>query len=514
MNELESLVDTLKAGDEAAARKALGELSVLRYEMLRKPLADEAGIRPNILDTLRAGPRADSSKQGTALTLDTPEPAREPQAGAILLTDIAFQIRRFLIADETSIAGMSLWVAWSYIVDSVPVAPLLAFTSPLRACGKSTALDIVSKLATRALSVSGISPAALFRTIESMKPTLLIDEADSLFRDNDELRTLINAGFTRSAANVIRITGDELEPRLYSTWGAKALALIGKLPDTLASRSVIIPMRRKRPDETTERLRSDIDQGFAELRARLARWTLDTCEAIVARDPEVPASLSDRQADCWRELLRIADTAGGVWPARARRAAVAICGRADDDEGDMGTRLLVDLKSLFDTEPERIAWPSSKITEYLNALELSPWPDYAHGKGMDANRMARILTRFDVRSKNVVSGMQRLKGYTVAMFSDAFARYLPASRTSATESDNSILDNENESSGKVAGTDARRYHDETMKKSSGAEPLPLPKPLPNISIHRNELQNKVAAARVDEGSRLELLDGLFGRGTA
>jgi len=500
MADLTHLIDVMRSGDENAARAALNALSQLDFEFIRKPLAAELNIRESMIDALRKPkevPGADRTQQGAALALESPEPAADPQNGDVLLADIEAQIRRFLIADTASIVGMTLWSTWAHIVDKAAISPNLAFVSPLRACGKSTALDIVQRLAPRALSVSSISPAALFRTIEALKPTLLIDEADTLFRNDDQLRTLLNAGFTRGSAAVVRIVGEDLEPRLFSTWGAKALALIGRLPDTLASRSVIIPMRRKRPDEKTERLRADRDQGFAELRSRIARWTADNGEMIVAADPGIPSGLSERQADCWRELLRIADTAGGDWPTRARLAAVAICGRDDGDEGDLGARLLVDLKTLFDTEPSRSTWTSAAIVEYLNHLEPSPWPDYARGRGIDANRLARMLAKFDLHSKNVNEGKQRLKGYAVQSFTDVFARYLPQSRTAATNSGNTMPENNLCSSGKVAVADASRYQTEHVQDSSGMSPYSLPKPLLDKTIPNSELKEIVAAERLE-----------------
>jgi hypothetical protein len=245
----------------------------------------------------------------------------------------------------------------------------------------------------------------------------------------------------------------------------------------------------------------------------LARWTLDNDEAIIALDPEIPALLNDRQGDCWRELLRIADLAGGQWPSKARLAAVQICGRADDEEGDLSTRLLLDLKALFDTEPSKPSWPSSRIVEYLNGLEGSPWPEYAYGKGMDANRLAKLLGRFDIKSKNVAQGDKRLKGYETTIFNDVFSRYLPATRTAATLQNNAIQDNDLASSGKVAVADGSRYYTDTQKGSSGTEALPLPEPLPSKCIQINELHNNVAAERLkpgtEENNSLALLDGLF-----
>ena len=44
-------------------------------------------------------------------------------------------------------------------------------------------------------------------------------------------------------------------PRLFSTWGARMLALIGRLPATLEDRAIVLPMRRRAPGEAVDRVR-------------------------------------------------------------------------------------------------------------------------------------------------------------------------------------------------------------------------------------------------------------------
>ena len=105
------------------------------------------------------------------------------------------------------------------------------------------------------LSASNISSAALFRSIEKWVPTLLIDEADSFATKNDELRGVLNSGHTPQTAFVVRCIGDDSEPRIFSTWGCKALAAIGKLPDTVMDRSIEIRLRRALPGEVAEKIR-------------------------------------------------------------------------------------------------------------------------------------------------------------------------------------------------------------------------------------------------------------------
>jgi putative DNA primase/helicase len=97
-------------------------------------------------------------------------------------------------------------------------------------CGKTLLLIVLGALTPRRVFASNITPAGLFRTIEKFQPTLFIDEADTFLRDNDDLRGLLNCGTTRTTAVIIRPVGDDHEPRAFSTWCAKVVALIGKLP--------------------------------------------------------------------------------------------------------------------------------------------------------------------------------------------------------------------------------------------------------------------------------------------
>ncbi|GAB6276034.1 MAG: hypothetical protein SAMD01599839_05740 [Rectinema sp.] len=105
----------------------------------------------------------------------------------------------------------------------------------------------------------------------------------------------------------------------------------------------------------------------------------DNKPVILADEPEISESLSDRQADVWRELLRIADVAGGDWPARARSAALDLCARQSEDD-DLSTRLLGDIQKVFADVPDRTRWPSQALADALNAMEEEPWAEFSHGK--------------------------------------------------------------------------------------------------------------------------------------
>ncbi|MBN0574116.1 hypothetical protein JTM30_35060, partial [Pseudomonas aeruginosa] len=159
-----------------------------------------------------------------------------------LLDDVTHALARHVIADKETLRAAALWAAFTWLVDVVQVAPIANITAPEKRCGKSILLTALGKLANRPLQVSNIAPAALYRSIELWAPTLLIDEVDAFLAAYDDARGILNAGFTRDSASVIRCVGDDHMPTRFNVWGAKALCGIGKIADTLADRS--IPLRR------------------------------------------------------------------------------------------------------------------------------------------------------------------------------------------------------------------------------------------------------------------------------
>jgi putative DNA primase/helicase len=318
---------------------------------------------------------------------------------------------------------MALWAIHAHSLNAANVAPILALISPTKRCGKTRTLSLIRLLVPRPILASSISPAALFRAVEKFSPTLLIDETDTVLRDNEELRCILNSSHTRYAAYVVRTVGDQHEPRQFSAWSAKAVALIGRLPETLGDRSIIVPMRRRGPGESVERLRLDRPAAFMALHRRAARWAADHLDELSGRDPEVPRELNDRAADNWRPLLAIADAAGGEWSEQARGAALALSGEAADSEDSIRELLLADIRTVFRERKETRIF-SDDLVVALCHREERPWSDWKHGNPLSPVQLARLLKPFGVGPGQMRGGTRTGKGCELKDFVDAFTRYL------------------------------------------------------------------------------------------
>jgi len=212
-------------------------------------------------------------------------------------------MRRFVVLPRWAQETLALWVLHTYAFELRDVTAYLGIESPEKRCGKTTLLTVLTELVNRPVIAANISPPALFRVIEQTRPTLLIDEADTFLSAKDELRGILNSGYTRKTAYVLRVFRGPASRRLgpspivrFSCWCPKVLAAIGRLPETLADRCIMLRMQRKTPGEQCERLRN-LDANH--LRRRCARFVLDHRADIASVHPTLPAGLNDRAADIW-----------------------------------------------------------------------------------------------------------------------------------------------------------------------------------------------------------------------
>jgi putative DNA primase/helicase len=417
-----------ESDDEAFAR--LAKLSELDYEHARNTEAERLRVRVSILDkNVRQAQRDSQATEG--IGFDDIRPWPDPVDGAALLSGIAEAIARFIVCKPEVTQAAALWVAMTWFIDVVQVAPLAVITAPEKRCGKSQLLTLLGKLSHRPMVASNISAAALFRVIDAWQPSLMVDEADAFMKDNEELRGILNSGHTRDSAYVVRTVGEDFTPKQFSTWGGKAIAGIGQLADTLMDRSIVLDLRRKTPHEQVERLRYAESGLFDDLASRLCRFSGDNREAVRRARPELPLALHDRAQDNWEPLLAIADVAGGVWPEQARKAALVISPESDE-AATIGGELLEDIREVFELKRvDRIR--STELIEALCSDDEKPWATYNRGKWISRRQVSKRLKDYGIKSKTIRLGAYNTpKGFEKTQFEDAFSRYLTPLLLSAT----------------------------------------------------------------------------------
>lgn len=350
--------------------------------------------------------------------------------------------RRYLAIDPRLPLVLALWALATYLFQCFDACSYLAITSPTKRCGKTRVAELLELVCAKSRRTVGITPAALFRVIEKEEPTLIIDEAEALRGKDDRtnaLREILNAGH-RKGQKVLRCVGGngkDYKTREFETYCPKVIVLIGSLPETLADRSISITMRRRLAGEQVQRfILRQAQADAAGIRKLCQKWT-EKNRGRVQRHYETKTdvpSLHDREAELWAPLFAVCAVAAPERVADLETVARELAGvKATDEPGDMGIRLLDDLRHIFAaTQEGRLA--TEKLLPDLNAMHESPWPTWSYGRGLNARGLSTLLRPFDIHPQNLRTGERVVKGYLKEDFEDSWARYLPpaSSRYTAT----------------------------------------------------------------------------------
>jgi putative DNA primase/helicase len=421
----ELLHDRASLGDERILIDELARLDPISYARRRQQAAKQLGVGRPALDKAVARRRDELNEEAQETPLFehwTVEQWPETVDGDALVLALIRRTRSHVVMTAEAALTVALWIMFAWVHAKAIHSPILMITSPEAECGKTTLLNLIGFLAPRSLSSVGISPAALYRSIEKWEPTLIVDEADVAFVQNEDLRAVVNSGWTRGQG-VLRCVGDDNEPTFFPTFCPKAIGLKGKkLPDTTASRAIVIELKRKLANDNVADFRHVDDPGLEELRQQLMRWASDNIEALANASPSLPHGFVNRVAANWHLLLAIAEAAGGEWPENAREAAAAIAKIKATLDASIGIQLLGAIRDVFGDKMDCIF--SKNLIAELTSDPEKPWAEYRRGKPLTQKQLANRLREYGITPETVWIGQESAKGYKRTAFEDAWRRYL------------------------------------------------------------------------------------------
>lgn len=311
---------------------------------------------------------------------------------------------------------LTLWVLHTHLFGAAEMTPYILVTAPTPAAGKSRILDVASVVAARPQYVVDPTPAALYRMIDELRPTLLIDETDELHK-TPGLTQVLNAGYRRYGGTVRRSQHEFVVfcPKMMAGIAGRRLPLMG----ATLSRCIEVPMR-KRLDEPIARWIHRVARAETEaLRAELTAWAEQVEWALMEMTPAPLPDLSDRQYEIWEPLAAIAALLGRDWPLRVFNAA-AVLSRRIVRQPDEGTQIIADLHDVWSQIQGEKAH-SATLAAMRNQLE-----GRRYFAPLSAHELSRRLGAFDIhpQANAFRIGGKNGRGFLRSAFDDAFARYL------------------------------------------------------------------------------------------
>lgn len=351
----------------------------------------------------------------------------EPREVVDIVGDIESYIRCYCVLPDAAYLPLTVWCLATHLADRFDCFPYLALLSPAKRCGKTRLLETLEVLCSRPWRGTAPSPASLYRMMADC-PTLLLDEVEGLKGGKNASETqqavlaVLNAGHRRGAT-VPRCAGKDQHLEYFPVYGPKAFAAIGRLPDTLADRSIVVTIQRKSKDQRIERFLF----GKAKLRARpilkvLSRWIEESGDDVRAAYERLPdlGFLSDRDADLWMPLFAVCSIAARERLPDLKRSATELSGakQADDAEDSVSLKLLADIRAIWPDGEDHLA--TTDLIERLRNLDESPWSEYE----ITARKLGKWLRPFGIASANVRVGQNISKGYRREDLKPVWSRYL------------------------------------------------------------------------------------------
>jgi hypothetical protein len=397
--------------------------------------------------------------------------------GRAVFDAFVHQFGRYVRAPTGAPEVAALWMMHTHVFGCWRVAPRLVYMSPKPECGKTTALSLMSHMAARSHPVAHTSASSLYRGISDSNPprTWVMDEIDAYTDDaRAALVNVLNSGHTEELAYIDR-TGRNEKGEFHldrmSTFAPICMATIKELPETWRSRSIIIPLQRKHPNDILQDwdTRSKEEDGLLEEVRSNAAWWGETAypEIVASRPPMLPDGIGNREAMNMRPLFAIAELIG------------VDCGSAYDSlkrlvvkEPDRFEDFLAIIAELLDEQPS--------LTKYIHTQTiLTGLSRDKRWKGLDEKGLVKqfkgTVRPLDRGVRETPKGKQ-LRGYSVPALRDVVAIYGAhgygpvTSVTSVTDDD---FDNE------INDLDCYRSRSETVTTpvtNAAGEPIPRPTP--------------------------------------
>ncbi|HEY1790236.1 MAG TPA: DUF3631 domain-containing protein [Verrucomicrobiae bacterium] len=394
--------------------------------------------------------RNEKQNQNQTIIFDPITPHPEPVVIGELLTEIEATIKKHVVLSDSAATALAVWVLHTYVFALRDTVAYVAIESPEKRCGKTTLLSVLAAMANKPLIASNVTVGALFRAIDTCRPTLFIDEADTFLAGNGTMRGIINSGNTWRTAYVLRLSkskqqnsrqtknlpsstiaeqrhpegwtpneGNDSGLKRYSCWCPKVIAMIGKVPDTIADRSIVVPMARKLVTETRASL---AELNAAEIKAKCARFALDSGHAIAGSEKIRGEGLNDRAADTFDPLYVIARLAGVQWMAKLHAAALAISPGAHSKS--TAAELLLDIHTIFVLMGEKKMF-TRRLVEILRENWFTMGSKAFKDSDIDEYKISQLLRPYGIKPTTFRVGKEVNRGYVSEDFAEALARYVP-----------------------------------------------------------------------------------------
>lgn len=211
----------------------------------------------------------------------------------------------------------ALWIFGTYCHRLFESFPYTFYGGPT-GTGKTRTMEVIEQVAFNAILSPNMSPSALFRTVESRAPVLLMDETETLHSSDasQEIRQLVLSGYKKGAA-VMRVEQTKdggFTTETYGTYCPKCFANIRGLDDVLSNRCITTLMTRSKNKAVMTAKLSTRDRRIKWQQIRdqtylltFKHWKRVSELTELHADKEIVEGINGRPLELWSPIFILAE---------------------------------------------------------------------------------------------------------------------------------------------------------------------------------------------------------------
>jgi hypothetical protein len=149
------------------------------------------------------------------------------------------------LEEEADYTILTAWTIGTYFFPTFSAYPYIHIKAP-KGSGKSQCLNLLNQTAFNAVKARASLPA-LRDTVDALRGTYLMDQADALHRNNmEDFLDVLTDSYKRGGGSIRKMIANKNAWNLeeFEAYGPKAFASIGQLPEDLRDRCIVIPLIR------------------------------------------------------------------------------------------------------------------------------------------------------------------------------------------------------------------------------------------------------------------------------
>ncbi len=325
-----------------------------------------------------------------------------------VITKVTDALKKYVELDEPDYTIVSAWIVGTYFFPIFSAYPYLHIKAP-KGSGKTQCLSFLNQTCFNATKARASLPA-MRDTVDSLRGTYLMDQADALRRPNmEDFLDILTDSYKRGGGDVRKMIADKgknwsLEE--FQAYGPKGFASIHPLPEDLRDRCIIVALTKS--GKNFHPLNEE-DSLWKELRGELYKLLVSHFSSILMEYQvrtiayKHNPSMVGRELELWLPLEVLMERFG-VPPSEQRQAKerfLSQYGFAEAQVNDLEREVIERIRKSIGEQLEITLTPK-EIADTIDSL----WFEDVDTLKQRSAEVGKIISKFNLSTRKLPRNKQ------------------------------------------------------------------------------------------------------------